>query len=135
MSYEKQTWVTGETITASKLNHMEDGIASDEVGSFLISFTPTSQITGTIDKTYSEIIAAIQNGQIPIINAFIANEYGGSLAFDGVRGDTIEFRTTGYEQEGDDITVTVTYVYVNEDNTINYGEFGYTVSSVSPTPQ
>ena len=26
MSYEKQTWVTGETITASKLNHMEDGI-------------------------------------------------------------------------------------------------------------
>ena len=26
MSYEKQTWVTGETITAEKLNHMEDGI-------------------------------------------------------------------------------------------------------------
>lgn len=26
MSYEKQTWVTGETITASKLNHMENGI-------------------------------------------------------------------------------------------------------------
>ena len=27
MSYEKQTWVVGETITAEKLNHMEDGIA------------------------------------------------------------------------------------------------------------
>lgn len=27
MSYEKQTWVTGETVTADKLNHMEDGIA------------------------------------------------------------------------------------------------------------
>ena len=26
MAYSKQTWVTGETITASKLNHMEDGI-------------------------------------------------------------------------------------------------------------
>lgn len=26
MSYEKQTWETGEVITADKLNHMEDGI-------------------------------------------------------------------------------------------------------------
>ena len=26
MAYEKQTWQTGDTITAEKLNHMEDGI-------------------------------------------------------------------------------------------------------------
>ena len=26
MAYEKQTWQCGETITADKLNHMEDGI-------------------------------------------------------------------------------------------------------------
>jgi len=26
MSYEKNTWVTGDVITAEKLNHMEDGI-------------------------------------------------------------------------------------------------------------
>lgn len=26
MAYEKQTWSCGETITADKLNHMEDGI-------------------------------------------------------------------------------------------------------------
>lgn len=26
MSYEKQTWECGETITADKLNHMEEGI-------------------------------------------------------------------------------------------------------------
>lgn len=32
MAYEKQTWVTGETITASKLNHMEDGIGADGGG-------------------------------------------------------------------------------------------------------
>lgn len=29
MSYEKQTWVTGEVITAEKLNHIEDGIESN----------------------------------------------------------------------------------------------------------
>ena len=28
MAYDKQTWVSGEVITAVKLNHMEDGIAS-----------------------------------------------------------------------------------------------------------
>ena len=28
MSYIKQTWVTGEVITAEKLNHMEDGISA-----------------------------------------------------------------------------------------------------------
>ena len=28
MAYEKNTWVTGDTITAEKLNHMENGIAS-----------------------------------------------------------------------------------------------------------
>lgn len=26
MAYTKQTWVTGDTITAEKLNHVEDGI-------------------------------------------------------------------------------------------------------------
>ena len=28
MAYEKQTWHTGDVITESKLNHMEDGIAN-----------------------------------------------------------------------------------------------------------
>lgn len=28
MAYTKQTWATGDTVTASKLNHIEDGIAS-----------------------------------------------------------------------------------------------------------
>lgn len=33
MEYEKQTWVTGNRITAEKLNHMEDGIESANSGS------------------------------------------------------------------------------------------------------
>ena len=28
MSYTKQTWAGGDTVTSAKLNHMEDGIAS-----------------------------------------------------------------------------------------------------------
>lgn len=31
MSYEKQTWVTGEVITADKLNHIEEGIYNNSI--------------------------------------------------------------------------------------------------------
>ena len=30
MAYQKQTWECGDAITAERLNHMEDGIASAE---------------------------------------------------------------------------------------------------------
>lgn len=32
MSYTKQTWATGDTVTAEKLNHIEDGIAAADGG-------------------------------------------------------------------------------------------------------
>ena len=32
MAYEKHTWETGETITAEKLNNLEDGVASSGSG-------------------------------------------------------------------------------------------------------
>lgn len=35
MAYTKQTWATGDTVTAAKLNHMEDGIAD---GSYDLEF-------------------------------------------------------------------------------------------------
>ena len=44
MSYEKQTWVTGEIVTADKLNHMEDGIASGGVNSAYISIKKDSSL-------------------------------------------------------------------------------------------
>ena len=38
MSYEKQTWTSGEVITAEKLNHIEDGV---EKGTKLIALSTT----------------------------------------------------------------------------------------------
>ena len=32
MSYEKQNFVDGQTLTAAQLNHMEDGIAAAATG-------------------------------------------------------------------------------------------------------
>jgi len=89
MSYTPTTWQTGDTITAEKLNHMEDGIG-DAVSSslpevypaddgkflmvvngewhvvdttFVVNCTPTSpDLSGTMDKTPAEIYAAYQAG-------------------------------------------------------------------------
>ena len=61
MSYTPTTWTTGDTITASAMNKIENGIAG--AGSVLL----ISDNDGTLDKTWSEIGNAIASGQIACI--------------------------------------------------------------------
>ena len=56
MSYEKQTWTTGDVITAEKLNHLEDGIESG--GMMIVTITGNDTDGYTSDKTFAEIEAA-----------------------------------------------------------------------------
>lgn len=135
MPYVEQTWVTGETITAEKLNHMEDGIASDETGIFLVTLTLTGENTGTIDKTFSEIITALDSGQIPIIKRVANGEYAGSLPFQSDTPNAINFTVNRYVGGNNNLTVHINYVNVMSDNTIDIGEYEYTVSTISPTPE
>lgn len=61
MAYEKQTWATGDTVTAAKLNHIEDGIAANN--KFIVTLTPTSlDYSGTMDKTVAQINEAYEAG-------------------------------------------------------------------------
>ena len=53
MSYTKQTWETGDIITAEKLNHMEDGISEGGGGVLVVH-----DVDGTLDKTWQEIYDA-----------------------------------------------------------------------------
>lgn len=60
MSYEKQTWKTGDIITADKLNHIENGIGSSGGwGGWLIVDLSTEFVEGrptmTLNKTWREI--------------------------------------------------------------------------------
>lgn len=80
MSYEKQTWVTGDVITAEKLNHLEGGVeasSSDEfIPIFTIKYGTTGTATARCDKTYEEVLAAI-----------IANNcFRGKVIYDGIQG-------------------------------------------------
>lgn len=79
MSYEKQTWTTGDIITADKLNHMEDGIAGG--GLFIVNYVYGDEVD-TLNKTYAEIKSAFLSGKIIYIlvdNSFDNPEFGYTL--------------------------------------------------------
>lgn len=63
MSYEKQTWQTGDVVTSAKLNHMEDGIAAGG-DVFVVHYDGG---TSTSDKSLSEIMSAISDGYVVIL--------------------------------------------------------------------
>ncbi len=55
MSYTPTTWAAGDTVTAAKLNKLEQGVAS---GGVLVVHVAPNEATFTMDKTYSEIKSA-----------------------------------------------------------------------------
>lgn len=61
MAYVKQTWETGQTITADKLNHIEDGVANSGGGLTVRFITNDSGMTYTADKTFEECMSALEN--------------------------------------------------------------------------
>lgn len=62
MSYTKNTWETGDTITAAKLNHMEDGI--DNAGTLFVTITQNADDSYTADRTFTEIKANYLNAPV-----------------------------------------------------------------------
>lgn len=64
MPYEKHTWQTGETITAEKLNNIEEGINTLNAGGCLyieILSIDSENNTATLSKTFEEINNAFHN--------------------------------------------------------------------------
>ena len=64
MSYNKYTWQTGETITADKLNHIEDGIVGASSSGFfplVVNAVAIGDESYRLDKTWQEICDAFPN--------------------------------------------------------------------------
>lgn len=85
MAYEKQNWVCGDTLTAEKLNHMEQGIedaSQSGGGSEIVNMTMAAGkdncMVCTLDKTASELydIVFTQGKDIKI-----AGEEHGSVGY------------------------------------------------------
>lgn len=62
MPYEKHTWQTGETITAEKLNNLENGVESN----ILIIDCIDDPDGWYLNKTYKQISNHIRNGGLAI---------------------------------------------------------------------
>lgn len=65
MSYTKQTWAVGDTITAAKLNHIEDGVAEGWNGAFYVTFTYNNDNI-SCDKTGADIQNALATNKTVI---------------------------------------------------------------------
>lgn len=64
MSYTPTTWAAGDTVTAAKLNKLEQGVASS--GVLVVNIT-WADGTATCDKTASEMFTAYRNGGVNLI--------------------------------------------------------------------
>lgn len=58
MSYTPTTWAAGDTVTATKLNKIEQGIVSASLGGVLV----VTDTDGALDKTWQEIHDAMLSG-------------------------------------------------------------------------
>lgn len=67
MTYTPTEWKNGDTITAEKLNKLEDGVnsANSNSNTLLVTFTG-SDYDWIGDKTYGEILNAFESGKAVI---------------------------------------------------------------------
>lgn len=123
MSYTPTEWKTGDVITADKLNNIEQGIV--DAGVLVVTFSMPDPYTTTADKTYEEIVSAIESGKAVIGiwgSNFLSNvtsTYSGSMS--GVQ--FLEIRAS--ENTSNVVSVIFEGKVINEDNPIT--SFQYVV--------
>ncbi len=64
MTYSKNIWKNGDTITAEKLNNIEDGIADSMFVEIPCTVSEGSSTYYTLGKTWQEIYDLLQDGKI-----------------------------------------------------------------------
>jgi len=107
VSYTPTEWATGDTITAEKLNKLEQGVAA---GSLIVHVTSTvdeGAILHSLVTPYSDILAAIESGIIPLMKievkgtgaiiygAFTTMDAEGLMSFSFGDGDDLSIDNTG----------------------------------------
>ena len=83
MAYTKQTWASGDTITAAKLNHIEDGI--EEAGGERFAdydFVILENVDGysALKGTFAEVKAKLIARAAPVMGLFFSEWDSGGMA-------------------------------------------------------
>lgn len=111
MTYEKQTWVNGDVITAEKLNHMEDGIASGGSGGVLVVSTVYDDDSGKtyLNKTFEEVKNFMLSGGM----IWLSN-YGELVFVEGLEGDPDIFYCRSFFMDISDSKLTYDYLTISK---------------------
>lgn len=125
MSYEPTNWKTGDVVTSTKLNKLEEGVAN--AGMVVPVFTIDEQQNITCNMTFAEISEAIASGRVAYAQfkyANIAEEfncYGLLGAYEG----GVNFTNIAVAEDH----VSQYVIDVLQDGTIEKSEISYIVNS------
>lgn len=130
MAYTKNTWATGDVVTAAKLNHMEDGIAGagsggSGGGTLLITLTDNGG-NPTVDKTFAEITAAIDDGIMPILIGSIGVGDKGYYYLNYYEeGYAVTFNSANAYEVGQGAMLTVTVVEIATNDEVHVDSYAF----------
>lgn len=124
MSYEKQTWQSGDVITAAKMNHIEDGIAGGgSGGTFFINIEwDDSQANYVLKTPFQQIKEAYEAGKL--IVADLGADGIGLLQggyYEGLPGEEPQLEFYGQIPYYNDVQapfVNVFFIGINEEGMI-----------------
>lgn len=132
MAYTKQTWATGDTITAQKLNHMEDGIGGAvplTPDTLIVTFTfDEENLVYISDTSFSDMVAIEQPK--PIVAVVLGVGTIPLMAKADSQGNIVDFHYSDCETNGTGpvagaVTVTFTRfeVFYDSDDDRTIGQF------------
>lgn len=103
MTYTKTVWNSGDIVTSTKLNKIENQLESlSNNGAFIINGSNTSDDNGRLDKTFAEIKAAFESGLTCLIKISAASDgqyYGEAFYLILSMGETSSSAATNYALE------------------------------------
>ena len=84
MAYNKNDWKTGDVVTSTKLNNIEDGISNASKGMMYRINAVADGDNGeliSIDKTVEEVAESIKDGYIPFVVLEMQYEQNGGSPY------------------------------------------------------
>lgn len=114
MAYTKKTWTTGEILTATGMNNIEDGIAANDTAITELNTTVAEKLDKPeTERTENQILALSADGKL----IYIDKPKDGEQGPQGEKGDTGEQGPAGAKGDKGDTGAKITSIELNINGT------------------